>query len=141
MGRRHSQHAPTPGYFGCTPATLYSPSPALEPGLQPDQLGFLPFSLWEESVDYDERPPKYVCYSIAWKLVLNRKTVGKVTEEDLVVAKSFWRTTWIWNLSSKSPTLDSLFRSTKASLIELPLHDLTSPFNITGYHFDHSFAN
>ncbi|KAH8435047.1 uncharacterized protein LDX57_012676 [Aspergillus melleus] len=85
------QHAPTPGYFGCTPASFYSPSPAPEPGLQPDQLGFLPFSLWEKSVDYAEQPPKYVCYTIAWKLVLNRKTVGKVTEEDLVVAPSeYW---------------------------------------------------
>ncbi|KAJ5783415.1 uncharacterized protein N7518_009092 [Penicillium psychrosexuale] len=31
-------------------------------------------------------PPHYVCYTIAWKLVLNRKTVGKVTEDDLIVA-------------------------------------------------------
>ncbi|KAJ5155649.1 hypothetical protein N7492_008452 [Penicillium capsulatum] len=42
-------------------------------------------------VIYEEYPPRYVCYTIAWKLVLNRKTVGKVTEDDLVVAPSdYW---------------------------------------------------
>ncbi|KAH8430182.1 uncharacterized protein LDX57_007852 [Aspergillus melleus] len=101
------EHAPTPGYFGRTPATLLSPSPAPEPGLQPDQLGFLPLSQWEESIDYDEQPPKYICYTIAWKLVLNRKTVGKVTEEDLVVAPSEY-----WEESLKAD-VDDMLRTKK----------------------------
>lgn len=46
---------------------------------------------WEKSGEYDELPLRYVCYLIAWKLILNRKTVGKVTEEDLVIAPSdYW---------------------------------------------------
>ena len=101
------QYAPTPGFFGRSPATLYSPSPAPEPGLLSDQLGFLPFSQWEESVDYDEQPPKYICYTIAWKLILNRKTVGKVTEEDLVVAPSEY-----WEESLKAD-VDDMLRTKK----------------------------
>jgi hypothetical protein len=35
--------------------------------------------------------PTYVCYTLAWKLILDRKTIGKVTEEDLVIAPSdYW---------------------------------------------------
>ncbi|CAI7613187.1 unnamed protein product [Penicillium pancosmium] len=59
--------------------------------LQSSQLNFLPFAEWEKGDEYDEYPPHYVCYTIAWKLVLNRKTVGKVTEDDLIVAPSeYW---------------------------------------------------
>lgn len=40
----------------------------------------------------DSQPPKYFCYTIAWKLILNRKTAGRVTEEDLIVAPSdYWK--------------------------------------------------
>lgn len=68
-----------------TPATLESPS--LTPNratYQPrsDQHGFLPFSEWEGD-KYDEEPPKY-CYTIEWKVVLNSKMVGRVTEENLI---------------------------------------------------------
>jgi hypothetical protein len=46
---------------------------------------------WEEGGEYDEQPPRYICYAIAWKLILNRKTVGRVTEGDLVIAPSdYW---------------------------------------------------
>ncbi|KAJ5117746.1 hypothetical protein N7448_011378 [Penicillium atrosanguineum] len=90
----NSEYAPTPGYFGRTPATLYSPSPAPDCAtdqLQSDYLDFLPLVEWEEGGEYDELPPRYVSYTIAWKLILNRKTVGKVTEEDLVIAPSdYW---------------------------------------------------
>lgn len=80
------QYGPTPGNFGRTPATLCSPSPALDRAtshLQPDQLSFLPFSQWEEGVDYNNQQVEYTCYTIEWGLKLNRKTVGKVTETDL----------------------------------------------------------
>jgi len=88
------EYAPTPGNFGSTPASLYSPSPVLycateQP--QSDQLDFLPFADWERGGEYDEKPPKYVCYTIEWKVLLNRKAVGRVTEENLVVAPSeYW---------------------------------------------------
>ncbi|KAK5788085.1 hypothetical protein VI817_009043 [Penicillium citrinum] len=90
----NSDYAPTPGNFGRTPATSYSPSPAPDYAidqLQPDHLNFLPLAEWQEGGEYDEMPPRYICYSIAWKLIRNRKTVGKATEEDLVIAPSeYW---------------------------------------------------
>lgn len=46
-----AQYAPTPGDFGCTPATLYSLSPTPDPiscQTQPDYLRFLPFAEWEK---------------------------------------------------------------------------------------------
>jgi hypothetical protein len=90
----NSQYAPTPGNFGCTPATSYSPSPAPDRAtshLQPDQLRSLPFSQWEEGVDYNNQQVEYICYTIEWRLKLNRKMVGKVTEADLFVPPSnYW---------------------------------------------------
>lgn len=90
----NSDYAPTPGNFGRTPATSYSPSPAPDCAtdqLQSGHLNFLPLAEWKEGGEYDEMPPRYICYSIAWKLILNRKTVGKATEEDLVIAPSeYW---------------------------------------------------
>lgn len=89
----NSQYAPTPSNFGHTLATLYSPSPAPDTTeqLQSDQLKFLPLAEWEEGGKYNEQPPRY---TIAWKLILNYKTVGRVTKEDLVVAPSeYWEET------------------------------------------------
>ena len=87
-------YAPTPGYLDRTPSLLSSPSPTRDCAtdrLQSSQLNFLPFAEWGKGDEYDEYPPHYVCYTIAWKLVLNRKTVGKVTEDDLIVAPSeYW---------------------------------------------------
>jgi hypothetical protein len=91
------QYTPSPGNFDCTTATLYSPS--LVPYRatdqpQSDQLNFPPFAEWEEGGEYDEQPPRYFCYTIEWKLILNRKAVGRVTEEDLAVAPSeYWEET------------------------------------------------
>ncbi|KAJ5737400.1 uncharacterized protein N7483_002525 [Penicillium malachiteum] len=93
------QYAPTPGYCGTcsTPTTLHSPSPAPYRATdqpQSDQLDFLPFCEWNEGGEYYEEPPRYVCYTIEWKLILNHKAVGRVTEEDLVVAPSeYWEGT------------------------------------------------
>lgn len=33
------------------------------------------------SYDDVSQPPKYICYTIAWKVILNRKTAGTVTLE------------------------------------------------------------
>ena len=44
-----------------------------------------------EGVDYNNQQIEYICYTIEWRLKLNRKTVGKVTETDLFVAPSdYW---------------------------------------------------
>lgn len=96
----NSQYCPTPGNFGSSPTPSYSLSPSPHRTLQPrqaDQLRFLPLAEWEEGGEYEEQPPRYICYTIAWKLILNRKTVGKVTEEDLVVAPSDY---WVESLSA-----------------------------------------
>lgn len=67
--------APTPGNSGRTPASLYSPSPALDCATDQQRTGhlnFLPSSDWIEGSEYDVLPPRYVCYTLAWKLILNR---------------------------------------------------------------------
>lgn len=77
--------------FGSSPMPSYSLSPSPHRALQPrqaDKLEFLPLTEWEEGGKYEEQPSRYICYTIAWKLILNRKTVGRVAEEDLVVAPS-----------------------------------------------------
>jgi hypothetical protein len=83
-----SQYAPTPGHFSRTPS-IFSPSPApvcVTDPVQSDQLSFLPLAEWDEDIDYDEPSPRYIRYTIAWKLMLNRKKVGSVTEKGLVIA-------------------------------------------------------
>ncbi|CAI7572660.1 unnamed protein product [Penicillium pancosmium] len=69
----NSDYAPTPGQFGRTPATLYSPSPGpncATDQLQFDHLNFPPLAQWEEGGEYDELPPRYICYTISWKLIV-----------------------------------------------------------------------
>ena len=93
-----SQFAPTPGDFGHTPATLYSLSPTPDNTsrqTQPNYLGFLPLAEWEkwgENNYYEEQEePRFIRYTIAWKLMINRTIEARETEQDLVVAPSeYW---------------------------------------------------
>lgn len=48
-------------------------------------------------------PPKYVCYTIEWKLSFNRKAVVRVAEEDLVANPSEY-----WEESLKADIEDML---------------------------------
>jgi hypothetical protein len=48
---------------------------------------FLPLAEWDEDIDYGEPSPGYIRYPIVWKLMLNRKKVGSVTEKGLVIAR------------------------------------------------------
>lgn len=88
-----SQYAPTPGHFSRTPS-IFSPSPApvcVTDPVQSDQLSFLSLAEWDEDIDYDEPSPGYIRYTIAWKLMLNRKKLGSVTEKGLVIApRNYW---------------------------------------------------
>jgi hypothetical protein len=70
----------------CTPLALPRDRTTDQP--QSDQLNFLPFAEWEEGGKYDKEHPRYVCYTIEWNIILNRKAVGGVTKKDLVVAPS-----------------------------------------------------
>ncbi|CAI7635160.1 unnamed protein product [Penicillium pancosmium] len=72
--------------------SLARPPPCTLPALRlnvprtncsPDYLDLLPLVEWEEGGEFDELPPRHVSYTIAWKLIPNRKPVGKVTGEDL----------------------------------------------------------
>ncbi|KAL4918747.1 hypothetical protein BDW62DRAFT_217518 [Aspergillus aurantiobrunneus] len=88
-----SRYAPTPGDFGRSTGYSLSPSPHRTlPQPPQDRLRFLPLAEWERGGEYDQQPPRYVCYTVKWKLLLNNKPVGNVTEKDLVVAPSqYWK--------------------------------------------------
>ena len=61
----------------------------------------LPFVAWDDWVpgeSYDDQPPFCIHYRLEWKLTLNKRTVAKQTEKDLVVAPSDF---WTEKLSSK----------------------------------------
>ncbi|KAL2801614.1 hypothetical protein BJX63DRAFT_169250 [Aspergillus granulosus] len=91
MGRRFSVR-PHPGDFGRSTGYSLSPSPHHTlPQPPQDRLGCLSLAEWERGGEYDQQPPRYVCYTVNWKLLLNNKPVGNVTEKDLVVAPSqYW---------------------------------------------------
>ncbi|KMU73143.1 hypothetical protein CISG_03404 [Coccidioides immitis RMSCC 3703] len=82
------QFAPTPGYF-----MLDSLSPTPDHALQMcDHLEFLPLAEWMEGKDYEEQPPNYICYTIAWRIIINYRVEARETEQDLVVASSeYWK--------------------------------------------------
>lgn len=86
--------APTPGYFGRTPTPPVCSPPASQifdehvntpRDPQPDQVGYIPFSLWDKEGIY---------YLAEWKVTLNTKPVATVTEPNLIISPSiFWQKT------------------------------------------------
>lgn len=96
-----SQYAPTPGYFGRTPASRYglSPSPDYSPqnGLedlsqpQPENPRLLQLSEWEDGIPNDELPANCIQYMIEWKVMLNNRATARDTEEDVALTPSaYW---------------------------------------------------
>ena len=86
----HGNMPPTPGNFGrhlqpCAPQAL--PRRCHRPATA-GSTQFLPIGGSGKKVANTMSSHRDVCCTIEWKLILNRKAVGRVTEEDLVVAPS-----------------------------------------------------
>ncbi|KAI7970541.1 hypothetical protein EIK77_000324 [Talaromyces pinophilus] len=96
-----SLYAPTPGNFGRTPASPSDPSLFNANDTTPvdrsnvshsSKLPLLQFGDWDEGKAYDEDPPSCIHYWIEWKVTLNKRTVAKDTEQNLVLAPGYyWR--------------------------------------------------
>jgi hypothetical protein len=100
-GDQDSQYAPTPGYYGRTPASSCGlcPSPEYhsEHDLedlsqhQPERPRLLQLSEWHDGTLEDELPANYIQYTIEWKVMVNKKVVSRDTEEDVVLTLSaYW---------------------------------------------------
>ena len=103
-GDQDSQYAPTPGYYGPTPASScgLSPSPdhrseydieALSQH-QPEPPRLLQLSEWDNHMLSDELPESCIQYTIEWKVMVNKKVLSRDTEEDIVLTPSaYWSMT------------------------------------------------
>jgi hypothetical protein len=58
--------------------------------LQPDKLELLHIDESDEEETYDEGVPSCIHYSIEWKVTLNNKLISKDTEQNLVLAPTFY---------------------------------------------------
>jgi hypothetical protein len=100
-GDQDSQYAPTPGYYGRTPASSCGlcPSPEYhsEHDLedlsqhQPERPRLLQLSEWHDGMLSDELPANCIQYTIEWKVTVNKKVLSRDTEEDVVLTPSaYW---------------------------------------------------
>lgn len=58
--------------------------------LQPSKLLLLNMDEWDDEKTYDEDPPNCIHYTIEWKVTLNGKLISKDTEQNLVLAPTFY---------------------------------------------------
>jgi hypothetical protein len=58
--------------------------------LQLDKLQLLYIDEWDDENTYDEVPLSCIHYSIEWKVTLNGKLISKDTEQNLVLAPTFY---------------------------------------------------
>lgn len=57
---------------------------------QPEKLQLLHVDEWDEGEAYDELVPSCIHYSIEWKVTFNNKLISKDTEQNLVLAPTFY---------------------------------------------------
>ncbi|KAJ5365325.1 hypothetical protein N7517_008211 [Penicillium concentricum] len=104
LGDQDSQYAPTPGFYGRTPASSYGRSPSLDyhfendPEVlsqqQPQPPRLLELSEWYEGMSSNELPANCIQYTIEWKVTVNKKVLSRDTEEDVALTPSaYWPTT------------------------------------------------
>ncbi|KAJ5500650.1 hypothetical protein N7453_009701 [Penicillium expansum] len=100
-----SQYAPTPGYFGRTPASRralspspneYSDDPEELSQIEPTRPRLLQLSEWQNRVISDELPASCIQYTIEWKVTVKKKVISRDTEEDVALTPSAY-----WSLTLK----------------------------------------
>ncbi|CAG8376216.1 unnamed protein product, partial [Penicillium salamii] len=96
-----SQYAPTPGYYGRTPASSCGLSPSLDYHsehdledlcqYEPEKPRLLQLSEWHDGMLSEGLPANCIQYTIEWKVTVNKKVLSQDTEEDVVLTPSaYW---------------------------------------------------
>ncbi|KAF6798882.1 hypothetical protein CSOJ01_12585 [Colletotrichum sojae] len=68
-----------------------SPHSQLRPSV-PGALPFLDYRRWAPGQSYDEQPPRWMLYTMQWKLTLNSRKAVEQTEQNLAISPSdFWK--------------------------------------------------
>ncbi|KAJ5005564.1 hypothetical protein K4K57_011679 [Colletotrichum sp. SAR 10_99] len=67
-------------------------SPHSQLPLIPGALPFLDYSRWAPGQSYDEQPPRWMLYTMQWKLTLNSRKAVEQTEQNLAISPNdFWK--------------------------------------------------
>jgi len=81
---------------------------------------------WDEEKTCDVKPPSCIRYSIEWKVTVNNKPISKDTEQDLVLAPSFY-----WPLILQ-PKLEKLLYKKVPSNKRVMSDDTSVVVSVTG---------
>lgn len=82
----------------------------------PGALPFLDYHRWASDQSYDEQPPRWLLYTMQWKLTLNSRKAMEQTEQNLAIAPSdFWKEVLSFKVdgivASKKKTYETSARS------------------------------
>lgn len=93
--------------------------------LQPNKLQLLNMDKWDDKKTYDEDPPNCIHYTIKWKVTLNSKLISKDTEQNLVLAPSFYWPRYL------QPKLEKLLCKKISSNKRVTLNDTNVVVSVT----------
>jgi hypothetical protein len=93
--------------------------------LRADEITLLHLAEWDPENAYDEDPPRYIHYSIEWKVTVNRKVVSRDIEQDLVLAPGSY-----WDLFLR-PKLEKLLRKKLSHSKCVRPDDITVAISVT----------